>query len=162
MSKFLLSIDPGVHAAGAALWCDGKLVKAGYVEGSPITGVGAAVAAWALEKVGGRIELAVIEKPQIYTGINMKVDAGDLIDVAVTAGAIAGAVGAVETRFVQPKTWKGQIPKPDPGETYIIELRARKRLSVEEMAGVVLPKTRKTSWDLWDGVGVGLVHLRRM
>lgn len=112
-------------------------------------------------RAGGRH--LVIEKPEIYP--TMKIDANDLITLAILAGRVIERVRAQETREVLPKEWKGQVPKPKhKGEMYIIERRIRGILTMKELkiyeTGMSLcaPGQRH---NVTDGVGIGLSHLGR-
>ena len=62
--------------------------------------------------------------------------AADILKLAQAAGRWAGIYSAlgVPARWVEPAQWKGQIPKPKRGETYIIEKRVLEVLSPPERA----------------------------
>jgi hypothetical protein len=95
----------------------------------------------------------VIEKPQVYQ--SMKVDPGDLIDLAIVVGRIIGLSGR-EVTLYKPSQWKGQTPKA------IHHERIKKLLSADELSRVVLPKAKKTlGHNVWDAIGLGLFHLGR-
>lgn len=97
---------------------------------------------------------AVLEIPQVYVRNRSKGDPNDLI-------MLAGLVGAFAYRFAEghvlykPAEWKGQVKKE------ITEMRARKRLSPEELARVQLPSAKSLAHNVWDGVALGLFHFGR-
>lgn len=104
----------------------------------------------------------VIEIPQVYRQGVSKGDPNDLIQLVGVAGAIIGT-GFQKVVTKLPKEWKGQVPKPtDTKKPYIIAERAKKRLSHKEYDRVLLPTNVRHQWDVWDAIGLGLSHLRRL
>lgn len=81
------AIDPGVSYFGWALFSSGKLVKAGLAT-SYMTGA-----------------IALVERPIFRPG--GKADPRDVVDLAFTAGSIAGHFGS--PWWVEPQDWKGTV-----------------------------------------------------
>lgn len=151
----ILTIDPGVHGCGCALWYStGVLERAAYVR--PATAprdIAATVreTAWAVENwvMGDELTRVVIEYPQTYRGRAARGDANDLVQVALVAGALS-VLTANPALLVLPAEWKGQAPK------HATEARARKKLG-DLAARVLLPgRDKKLASNVWDAVGIGL------
>jgi len=142
----LLSIDPGKDHCAWAWWEDGGLVECGR------TGSG-----WSrADGVGRRARRTIIELPQVYQQRRWRGDPNDLIQVALTVGALEyQAQGDVV--LVRPHQWKGSMPKDVMGR------RIQGRLSEVERACVALcgvPASRRH--DVVDAVGIGLWGLGRL
>ena len=141
----LASINPQVHCHAVAYWENGVLVEAGIYSEVEVR----------------RADYLIIETPQAYTLRQQKGDQQDLIDLAFSAGRVAAKFRNV-TRTL-PAAWKGQVPKPKRRSDgpYIIEHRAFKRLSAEEITVVKVPQDWKLCCDVWDAVALGLWKLGR-
>lgn len=150
----LICLDPGVKAAGVAIYEDNELSRAFLASGSGWQDT--AQTAWELILDGYPFGLRglnpelAIEIPQVYE--KRKTDPNDLISLALMAGAFAGR--AVEVTTYLPRIWKGQVPK------HIMTRRIKKKLSPEEMTRVELPSARSLQHNVWDAVGIGQYHLR--
>lgn len=155
----LLSIDPGLRACGCARWIDGALQQAIFLRGSKEESLPHAVAqmvntvrAWS----GGKRDFdLIIELPQTYRGRAERGDANDLIALGCIVGGIHDALSAAATIYVRPREWKGQLRKE------ITEARCRAALTLEELRRVKLPSAKSLQHNVWDGVGIGLWHLRK-
>ena len=109
-------------------------------------------------------DAVVIEKPQVYAQRNWKGDPNDLIDVALTAGIVAGVFDCRFNEFVRPHEWKGNAPKE------VIEKRVVTVLEVNELKALAaaqdLPKrklvTARMMHNVVDAVGIGLWKLNRL
>jgi Holliday junction resolvasome RuvABC endonuclease subunit len=158
----IVSIDPGVHEAGVAVWYgDGPLASAWLVRlddpryTTPWAGMGRTVA-----NEVGRIALdaVVIERPQVYVHSRAKGDPNDLITLALAAGAMIGAMRATRTKLIvveyKPAEWKGQVPKD------VMTRRIKRSLTEDEHERVRLPSASSLAHNVWDAVGIGLHHLR--
>jgi hypothetical protein len=157
----LLSVDPGVNEAGVAVWEDARLTSAWLAQGGGWLETARSIKArlydsYPLSIIEG-LELA-IERPQVYTQNRLKGDPNDLIDLALMAGALVGMVeieiGGI-TLYL-PRQWKGQLPKDVTTE------RSQKKLSKDERAVIELPRSVGKQHNVWDAVGIGLRHLRRV
>jgi hypothetical protein len=145
----LVTVNPQVHCHAVAFWLDGKLVGARVMLHDEV----AKLAVYARDHL-------VIETPQVYEVSKWKGDPKDLIDLAFSAGRLSALFEHVKR--VLPSEWKGQIPKPKrAADEYIIEHRARKRLTPDELKGIVVPSSAKLKWDVWDAVAIGLRELGR-
>lgn len=152
----ILTVDPGVRACGCALWLpSGELVRAAYVEGGAETeprGMFYSVEEWVSggdKDRWGPLTRIVVERPQTYHGRATRGDANDLLDVALVVGALS-TLSAAPLRLVLPSEWKGQVPKS------VTRERCWERLSAAEITRVVLPRSSKLAWNVWDAVGIGL------
>jgi hypothetical protein len=94
----------------------------------------------------------VIECPQVYMGAKNKGDPNDLIDVAVTVGALIAVYGAFswDLHIVKPATWKGQTPKA------VTKNRLQKQLSTAE--GEI---AMWSNHNVVDAIGIGCWKLGR-
>ena len=142
-----LTIDPGADM-GWSLWDGGRLADCGL--GDPRT-----------SHYGhpNLYSCVWIESQVIYP--RSKARPADILKLAQAAGRWAGIYSAlgVPARWVEPAQWKGQIPKPKRGETYIIEKRVLEVLSPPERAvldlgckGLCASKRH----NVIDAVGIGL------
>lgn len=155
----ILSIDPGVHECGVAVWGTTAGLQRAYL----CQGLSTAMYAGAWSSMAGALGLSerdtsrvVIELPQVYVRSRSKGDPNDLIQLAACVGAIAQAFRHVPVHIFKPSEWKGQVPK-----LVMIE-RIKERLSPDESACVKLPKDKKFQTDVWDAVGLGLHYLKRL
>lgn len=163
----ILSIDPGLHLCGAALWgATGTLQWAGLVKnrigpssfpnptsyGYLWNGMVNAVED-RLVDLDTKPDRLVIELPQVYVRSRSKGDPNDLIQLAGVVGAFVHWHSGLTWQYT-PATWKGQTPKD------ITEERAKKRLGVTEMNRIdKMPE--KLAHNCWDAVALGLFHLGR-
>lgn len=136
-----MSVDPGVHQSGVAIWFEHRLHRA-FLLLNPFDGI-------------TTNELA-IEIPQAYHDRRQqKGDQNDLIALAVAAGEIIGRLGIPTTRYL-PRQWKGQVPKD------VMVERIKKHLSQEELKRIELPSARSLQHNVFDAIGIGLHHLGRL
>lgn len=162
MTRYLFTLDPGVKAAGVAVFdLHAKtLVGAGLARGETVfkTAQRAIDMAQAISEM---VNLApcfpsevIVEKPQVY--VRGKGDPNDLIEVALSGGAFAGWFYMATQTAIQPREWKGQV-NPDA----MIE-RIKSRLSPEETARVEIPRAKSLAHNIFDAVGIGLHRLGRL
>lgn len=165
----ILAIDPGLHACGCAIFdanTSNELLWAGLVK-NPIdvhpenpsypSGLWNSMVDAVdteLHVLGYEPDRLAIELPQVYIASRSKGDPNDLI-------ALAGLVGAFThwfrgmTFLYLPREWKGSVPKK------IMNDRVLKHLSEEER--VKIEKSPKSlQHNVYDGVGIGLRHLKRL
>lgn len=145
----LLSIDPGTHHYGMALWLDGVLdqaffVKRDLVDVSSFTDV----------------DVVVCERPQVY--LKSLKSANDMVGLALSAGELVGRIVEIsssnpfETVYYLPAQWKGQLDKTEHHKRVISVL------SPNELGIIEFTKNKKKNTDILDAVGVGLHHLGRL
>lgn len=157
--SLVLSIDPGKHAHGCALWESGELTSAWYQRDE----------GWekALEERIGwfyaHLAAVVYEFPRVYPQSRSRgglKGQNDLLDLAFSAGRAVEAVsslgGAPRLVRYEPREWKGTAPKE------IMIERFKERLSEDERDRVELPTRKDLRHNVWDGVGVGLYYWRRL
>jgi len=159
---YTVTIDPGVHSAGIALWdtSDGvELHAAALVRTKGGWGDLANVVALWVEEQYVEVAEVIIEKPQIYAQHKLKGDPNDLITLAIAAGAIVMSVctqhpdAVIHT--IKPYQWKGQIPKG------ISVQRIQDQLMPLERESVCLPTAKSLQHNVWDAVGIGLYWFRQ-
>lgn len=141
----VLSIDPGVHRVGLALFEDQGLAFAAMfpVPDGPFD--------------YPRAPRVLLEVPRIYPASRQKGDPNDLLALARIVGRLQEhylAAGA-DVELVEPRTWKGTLPKEAMTE------RIRGRLSAAERARVA-PVARSLEHNVLDAVGIGLHALGRL
>jgi hypothetical protein len=141
------SIDPGKKHAGVALWAGGVLVRA-YLVGP--------AEEWLsfLKELPPQVSRGVIEIPQIFPGEKARHE--DLIQLAVSAGAIAGAVKGQWTQ-ARPAKWTRETCS---NKEIRIE-RALKLLSDTEHQAIEWPSTKLRKADVGDAIALGLWALKR-
>lgn len=166
--RALVTIDPGLRGTGVAIWLDGKLVNAAYVESAeqkrrgPVAWVAmaAAVEDHVWEHMDNEEEDCahelVMEVPQIYGPEISKADPDDLLQLAGVDGAIARALrfGCPVVGY-RPREWKGQTPKA------IHNRRVENALSLAELDTFQRCPSHLRH-NILDAVGIGLFHLGRL
>lgn len=161
----LLTIDPGKHHNGCALWEDGEMVRA-WLDGPLID----------TQLPNGVITEIAIEIPVVYSrlktalqdggrsvggkGKKKPVDPNDLVDLAFFGGINLGRMlafhpGASSKRY-KPAEWKGQVPKA------VMNRRVVRRLTDEEHSRIERPGALSLEHNILDAVGIGLYHLKRL
>jgi hypothetical protein len=154
----LVGIDPGKKATGWALFRSGVLEGAGIVRGEnvEVSAIGVLAAGVALRSAGClRPDVVIIEKMVVYPGMRQKGDQNDLITLSIIGGAAAAALRGLETIFVEPREWKGQVPKAIMSKRILAELSADERTKIEKM-----PASLKHN--ALDAVGLGMWNLGRI
>ncbi|KKN75945.1 hypothetical protein LCGC14_0375020 [marine sediment metagenome] len=165
---YLLTIDPGVTCCGWALFRDMYLVKAGLSRTKSASIEERTRDHYNNFMMGGlleKVDIVVIEKPQVYQQRMWKGDPNDLIDLAIVVGGIvANTRPTVIVRTITPNEWKGQVPKD------VTDARMRRILTKrgEQDAlenPVVLGKPKGAPegllHNMMDGIAIGLAHLQR-
>jgi Holliday junction resolvasome RuvABC endonuclease subunit len=152
---FMISVDPGLNGCGVAIWnVEKHLERASYVKnpGDDFVSMVLAVAR-TIPRFSVLPNYLVTELPQVYTRTRSKGDPNDLISLALFVGALAFYAGRGGYKLYKPAEWKGQVTKE------ITELRAKKRLTSDELAKIELPSAKSLAHNVWDAVALGLVHL---
>lgn len=156
----VLAVDPGIRGCGVALFQDGQLDRAQYVENPCRRGCSLVEIRAMAEAVAGaqfsvaRLTLA-LEFPRVYPGPQQKGDQNDLLPLAGIVSALAAMYPLAQVRHYFPRDWKGTID-PD----VLIE-RVKARLSPEEHARVELPRA-SLAHNVYDACGIGLHALGRL
>jgi len=165
----ILSIDPGLHACGAAVWdtisCN-DLIWAGLIKNrvdahpdNPTrlstlwNGMVDAIDT-EMHVLGYAPDRLAIELPQVYVRTRSKGDPNDLIQLAGLVGALTHWFHGMTFTYL-PHDWKKTVPKK------IMEARILKRLSDEEKSKIQKAPTGMMH-NVYDGIGIGLVHLKRL
>lgn len=156
----LVSVDPGLRGSGVAVWRDRVLVAAAYVR-SPEKKVRGPQAWCAMADSVAfyvkpfTVDTLVIEVPQVYRATVFNgVNPANLIEVAGVDGAIAQAVQAVNRYPYLPREWKRQDDKADTQHKIEAELSDGEKAAIEPCAESLIH-------NVYDGIGIGLWHLRR-
>jgi len=143
----MIAIDPGKWS-GWALFFHGKLQAAGVLSEATILDKPPMVE-WAPA-------VAVIEIPRAYPLGKGKGDPQDLIKLAILAGDLRGFYRrhGLHTELVEPRRWKGTVPKDIHGE------RVLGALAPDEAAILpTLPKSKRHN--MVDAIGLGLWWLEK-
>lgn len=178
----VLSVDPGEHGCGYALWIvqetkhsgeprprrTATLLDANYAPGLVFTRERGQHAVsppktWFDDTT---IDELAIEIPQIYIQ-RTRGDQNDLVLLAFAAGAAFGALGVPRAVLYHPHDWKGNTPKDLGRDRYSIALaqHERDRLCFTKGARCKEERIHGLTADLehnvWDAIGLGLHHLGR-
>ena len=156
----VLAVDPGVKATGLAFFDDYNLVGVTLARARSLE-----LMIQALESARpvemGVPEIVIIERPVVYRR-GGKGDPADLISVAIVAGAAACTFGRgtwTETKFVEPRTWKGSVPKNIHNERIIDRLDDEERKILKDR---LVKAPVKLIHNVIDAVGIGLYQLGRI
>lgn len=160
----LVTFDPGIHAAGVAVFDGGELAGAWLVQAKYWNQMGPTAAKSILCRFpAATITRVISEVPQVYVGRHQKGRQKDLVDLAVVAGMFLGSFQFLltgcatdEIEKVEPKAWKRQVPKE------IMIERIKGRLSKEEMLRVEIPRAKSLDHNIFDSVGLGLWAAKRL
>lgn len=151
----LLTVDPGLHAIGLALWTapvDGELVRAWAVRGAKD---GRGPAAWATfaRDLDFDIELqghVVVETMRVYPGA--REDPDDMLELSGVAGVVVGVLASRgwTAEGVRAAEWNGQVPstvRRSRTQTWVLERGWQSRVD--------LRTTARFQQDVWSAVGIG-------
>lgn len=153
-----VSLDPGLHHFGVALWSfSGELVKA-YLAGfeirvEPKWLYHADEIAEQIKEEGFDIGHAICEIPQVYSRSKSKGDPNTLVELACAGASVLSRLRGIH-HVVKPAEWKGQLPKE------VIEERCKIHLSNDEQKNIVLP-IKSLRHNVWDAIGIGLFFLEK-
>lgn len=156
----VIAIDPSVSSTGVTIFRDGVLARAFFVGLNPGNPLGMA------RLVERRIEDAcamlglqlahaqvATEQGQIYEH-GKKAPDEDVLTLHAAAYAIVGRLNLPYTAYTASQ-WKKQLKKD------MVTERVQKRLSLDELRAVDLPPAVSLQHNVWEAIGIGLVHLRR-
>lgn len=171
----LLSLDPGIRVAGAALFRGSTLIAAELIRSPEKTGNGVRacvviaqeIMSWAAHTLHMRtvgpmaartVDELIAEWPKIYAtrlrAGKTKEDPNDMPPLAGVGAALGALVYPATLNSVAPSDWKGQVP-PDAFLDRIVG-----RLSSEERTH--LPAEGAKAHNVIDAIGIGLHHLGRL
>lgn len=144
---------------------DGVLVRAAYVKNTEMKKRGPeawqpmakAVYKWLADFMadGERVDVLVLEVPQVYSAGQQKGDTDDLIQLAGVDGCIVGYVGPDAVKAYLPREWGGQTPKHIKNARVMKELTEEEKRAIEACAPSLLHNVQ-------DAIGIGLYYLKRM
>lgn len=148
-----IAIDPGVRTAGYAVFSDGHVVRAGYIIAKDRRELGYMLLSEAFLE-HGRAKRAIIERPTIYDSRHQKGDQKDIADLLLTVGYLAATLEASDcdltVEMVEPRSWKGQIPKE------VSQLRVDRILTEEERLAIRWPTAKSLRHNCWDALHLGV------
>jgi hypothetical protein len=156
--KWLIVFDPGA-TTGWAVFRRGKLVACGYSSLKKLWDA----PVWKYVKKG---TLVVVEVPMFY-GSHKEKNPQSILRNGVLSGEIKGmcrARGATVEELSPARKWKGTIPKPGPGETYIIEPLVLQASTPKELVLIKQTKSARATGlnhNMIDAVGLGRWRLRK-
>lgn len=147
-----VAIDPGVRTAAFAVFQDGVLTISAFLVSDCRRNLGnlllAEVAA------AGRPAKAMIERPTTYDTRHQKGDQEDISQLNITVGYLAATLEAadhaLDIEFVEPRTWKGNIPKE------VSKLRVERTLSEAEWGAIRWPSAKGLRHNVTDAIHLGL------
>lgn len=139
----IITVDPGVHASGYAVWTDEGALEHLYYGNMLFT---------AFDDT-----LVLIEKPMVYRG--SAVNPNCLIDLAVAVGGIVqqAAQNNLLAVTVFPFEWKGQVKKGVMLEHIVDQLNPKE---TECLKALKLPKSKEK--EVIDALGIGLWYFNRL
>lgn len=143
MPPRLVAIDPG-NRSGVAKFMSGHLIYAVTVDrDTPREWAG----------IVHNATHCVVELPQIYRPRHSKGNPNDLVPLIMQCGWLESFCAMHEIKFtaVQPRSWKGQLPKD------VVQTR---------MMGILTPEEKQALKGLdhnaYDAIGIGLSYLGRL
>ena len=158
----LVSVDPGVNATGLAVFEDEELVGVRLLRAGSLRHMISVLVNEEWPVQFGYPETVIIEQPTVYRR-GGKGDSKDLISVAIVAGAAAAAYGCESLdqtiKFVEPRTWKGSVPKKVHNERILDKLRI---LELQYFNMCIDDVPSSLAHNMIDAVGIGLYDLGRM
>ena len=163
MVDTLVAVDPGKRDCGIAFYVAGVLADAAWLappKGGPYD-IAAHAAAWTrrcmmnLGDSEGRVSTLVVEGQQIYRHTGLA-QSNDMIDVALTAGAVLARIDAFERKVILPGLWTGKIPKPIRQRHYLASA------SEGEQARLMAIKPATKRHNVIDAVCLGAWYLGRV
>lgn len=154
----LVSIDPGVHHCGLALFDEGRLVDARLIREhediEPKMACGIEHSPVAIY-FGGTL---VVERPKVY--IRGYANPQDLLDLDYTVGTIVGLLAGRFRKIVtvQPREWKGTV------DADVMTDRIKERWMLPgEHAVVDLTGCKKNeAHNVFDSIGIGISLLNKL
>ena len=150
ISMKILSIDPGKHNVGWALFDEGELKDCGLLQGKDSKKITSNVKEYFTRF--GKVDDIVVELPQVYQQHKWKGDPNDLIMVAFMAGFSTAWVDADVVTLVRPHDWKGSVPKSISNQRIMDRLRTKElNLFNEKRNGIA----RSVLHNMIDAIGIG-------
>lgn len=157
----LLAVDPGTTESGLAFFVDNKLRHVALVRAKDVGTMLFALytAPWPSEC--DNPDEVLIERPVVYPRDGIK-KASSLITVAIIAGGAAVAFGCetwTSVDFVEPRTWKRQVPKKIHNERILTALDPEE---TELVCSRFQSEPDSLQHNVVDAIGIGLYKLGRM
>lgn len=146
----LVTVDPGKAACGWAEFDATTLIACGF---EAVNGMRNVFRRLHDENVCFDL---IIERPQVYPHAKLRGDPNDLIDVALTAGAVFAMALIPYADFVRPRVWKGTRPKNIQCAAIEAALRPHERHVLDRCG---LPSHKRHN--VVDAIGIGLWKVGR-
>lgn len=156
----ICAIDPGTKETGLALFDDGKLKHCTLMRAKSIDGMINELANVDWPALFDYPDIVIVEQPTIYPRDGAK-KSNALIKVSLIAGAAASAFGCsswTTVKFVEPRTWKGSVPKDIHNKRTLDKLDHGESL-VYTMRMISLPGG--LVHNMVDAIGLGLYEIGR-
>lgn len=151
----IIAIDPGTRLCGYAVFWLGRPRRVGVVKSSwrTVEARAAHMAHQILDDSDPAFETVIVERPVIYPDSEER--DSDIVDLAVTAGVLAGSLfeWANELVMPTPREWKGTTPK------HIHNARTEAKCPAAAELMNKIPKGQRNH--VWDAVGLALWQLER-
>jgi hypothetical protein len=155
----ILSIDPGKRHIAYAVMDGGQLRNAAMTD--PVEAYeGAFLLSEVIRlflaslKINGidqdAVSVVLCEFPRTYP--HQRTPPNDLFPLAAIAGAIT-TLFSCNTYFIEPRVWKGNIPKA------VMTQRIKDSLTPPERARINLPSQKSLQHNVFDAIGIGLWHM---
>jgi hypothetical protein len=153
----VLAIDPGVHLCAWALAEKLRIQRVGIERDGPDGDINKLIRSFSLIGAGFDFDLVIVEHPVIYPIERAKADPNDIVRLAAVAGVVGAACAAASSNckleFVEPRRWKGTVPK------HIHNERTRSRCP--EAVALVEQLLKSQRNHVWDAVALALWRSER-
>jgi len=161
MTKYLIAIDPGVHAFAYAYFIDGVLSECNMISMQEARSIKSLKIPF-IEFLLKKDKQVIIEKPQIYStkySYRKGADPNDLIDLAISIGQLTLFFETFDciVKHILPRQWKGNAPKKVMNDHVLTLLPER-----EKRILVRCPVIKSKKHNVLDAIGIGLQTLGRL
>lgn len=156
----ICAVDPGTSEMGIALFEDGDLKHCALVKATSTEAMLGSLADIEWPPFFDHPQVLIIEKPTVYYKDGAK-KANALIKVAMVAGAAAAVFGCdiwTNIKFVEPRTWKGSVPKKIHNNRTLDKLRGDEFAVYTERMWEVAEGLRH---NVVDAIGLGFYEIGR-
>lgn len=155
----LISVDPGVKATGVAFFDDYSLVNVLLVRARSLELM--IVEMQKFTNFYDTPDTVIVERPTIYRR-GGKGDPVGLVSISIVAGAAACSISQdvwSKIKFVEPRVWKGSVPKKIHNERIVEQLNDREQAILKTR---LVKAPVKLIHNVIDAVGIGLYQLGKM
>ncbi len=156
MDELLITIDPGVHHLGMAVF---SVEYKTLIHACLVSGLGGAAhpllethapLLLELETQGIKEAVSLVERPKIYDTASQKGDQRDITNLTIVTGIVVCVLGKLgPVALVEPSAWKGQVPKDIHNE------RVMDSLTEDEKNAITWAKQKALCHNIIDAIGLG-------